>query len=1170
MQVVAAYEPWAMLPADADLAAWWNSQPSSTLYWEQIMLSELPDQLPDDLSQCDAFPYACLWSGLAAVLCIRRRPNQIEVCGLFLPRPIESIIATMSRTARDLPFSRFLFKTRSPGYTNIYMHSWTILHSNDARQRVRASMLLDWSAVKQPCFIRPEDLEATLDVYIGMYYELLALSRASGFNPNATGKLAMIKARYFDRLDMSTEYHRQLDLTCRYLMAVHTALSEPQLAADLLHIESQIMRARAEIYFPNELMTLRICSDNQDLALIRAVDKVPNSRQEQLVPVFENLDKVDMRTLHVAMGGELHRSLGEMFRPCFSWLPLLVQMEDVRRLIGRLVKDSMQYDDDDDPSIEWPKTLEGVRRAWLNHQNNICLAAKNGKMLAEAYALSVCVARSDFTLRTRPDEEQQQQQLLMDCIPLRFFCFVRINNVPLNSIVSMIRVTARKCQMTFPALVAPTWLFCADDIVGDSALQSGGFGIKRMAWNGNDYELLMIPDIVMLDLTSMLGWLHYLGKQQSTENFQVVLDPDLYRVGVGALSYLAADPLLLHPTASQLAFMVQAQKRNIDWLRKYRSGANPIDPQHSSETRQMLLCDWAQRTFLNARADRARLDDIMPKREVTTRAGWGLPEHFLRVPVSQLVHSLDADCCLWTRSQKPCDVCSSYAWDNSKYISYIQAGEWFFGLYVMYVRYVRANWKTPPVSMELPWQTFARCLGRTTSRIPINKIGSTEWQLKGVQILKTPSGAIVPVGALRTLLARHLRELVEELAVFGLFNARSSNAGELNFSTSGKNMSFHIRNEQHPSKPHVTAGCWQSFKGGVESHGGLMDLFEFAYRQESRVLHDLGVKIQPNEQSGGGYGARLAYAYVLRKFGLAALEVEISKKRPDGTRKTPMPPVKHRRFQQMMTSEDLLLEDKSADFAERIRADVMKAIATKQAEKTGTIETARQLWTKRCTPVLSSLAEHYLTLRHITEKRVITSTMRFCSSAPFHGGSLPALAVPVFAPGSDILVGLHCIYIAEATHNKVPTSDPKHTLGTPVAFARVNDPQTYACSKQEIEDARTLPGRPMAAIGEGPETMLAVACAFPAMRCYAGLSIVNMYKFVQLEPGESLLFCADNDPSEQLQTKSRQAAALLAKRGYKVHYAIPSDDKKDFCDLLKFPDGIERIRTSLRSAQPVQ
>lgn len=302
------------------------------------------------------------------------------------------------------------------------------------------------------------------------------------------------------------------------------------------------------------------------------------------------------------------------------------------------------------------------------------------------------------------------------------------------------------------------------------------------------------------------------------------------------------------------------------------------------------------------------------------------------------------------------------------------------------------------------------------------------------------------------------------------------------------------------------------------------------------------------------------HAYVLRKYGIDALDVDPSER---------------------------------TDVAGKGILDGDVSVNEQNLERR--LREARTLW-KSSVPFSkdardgSSAGVKYMKLtRSIHSDRVLFGgAFRFNPSFPLmeYGKSMSFGAVVVSLvnpadPNREIR-GVHAIFLDEVLNGKVSYLDQqKKTRGEWIpngALIQGGSLTDEDHTKAQKEFHCTI------AIGEGPETMASIAEACPELEVWSMLGINNIGNFPYLttkkdaSSSETILYCADNDGvTPKHHEKTMAQVKKLTDKGYTVYLVKPElidskkDKKADFNDImtkvLPRADAITRIRETLKKAQ---
>jgi hypothetical protein len=356
--------------------------------------------------------------------------------------------------------------------------------------------------------------------------------------------------------------------------------------------------------------------------------------------------------------------------------------------------------------------------------------------------------------------------------------------------------------------------------------------------------------------------------------------------------------------------------------------------------------------------------------------------------------------------------------------------------------------------------------------------------------------------------------------------------------------------------------------------GGLAEMFDTAKRYGSAELADFPtfpVKAASTPAAEKSIrGALLMVAYATKHFGEEAIiGAGITSKKRVYTEEEKEEWKKKKKERQEggsggVTGVAALAASKREDFSEWMGKRIEERIGDSETKNKKTLRLGITLWSnaERISSSKTPLvADYLLETRKLPDLSIASKTMRFSKQFNYENGFMPALVAPIWYEGR--LLGVQGIFMNSGTATKASVSDSKHTLGVALAFATINDPGEDEKSEGLPCDARVL-------IGEGPETMLSVAHAFPRVRCYASLSIKNLCYFPHtVQPNDfeemPLVVCADSDLQEELS----HHLTVLTKRGFKV-FVARSGDFKDFNEMLKAQPGeigLANIRRAVRDAE---
>jgi hypothetical protein len=207
-------------------------------------------------------------------------------------------------------------------------------------------------------------------------------------------------------------------------------------------------------------------------------------------------------------------------------------------------------------------------------------------------------------------------------------------------------------------------------------------------------------------------------------------------------------------------------------------------------------------------------------------------------------------------------------------------------------------------------------------------------------------------------------------------------------------------------------------------------------------------------------------------------------------------------------------------------------------EDTSRLEFVRHIW-GQTRPLLGTLGERYLRQARCIDLPVWPSMLRLhprLKHGP-SGNAYPAIVCAVQAADGEVC-GIWRIFLDPTSANKAPIDSPRMGLGRIAGGA-----------------VRLTPIGEELVIGEGVETCLAVLCADPTRRCWAGLSASMMRRVVVPSEVRRVLLLEENDqPDDHGRRVSPDAVRALAKRllaeGHEVLIVRPPAGYNDMNDCL--------------------
>lgn len=112
-------------------------------------------------------------------------------------------------------------------------------------------------------------------------------------------------------------------------------------------------------------------------------------------------------------------------------------------------------------------------------------------------------------------------------------------------------------------------------------------------------------------------------------------------------------------------------------------------------------------------------------------------------------------------------------------------------------------------------------------------------------------------------------------------------------------------------------------------------------------------------------------------------------------------------------------------------------------------------------------------------------------------------------------------------------------------------------------------GGNMIAVAEGVETALSIANARSDLTVFAALGSITNFSAIDMKAnGQTIIVCADNDPGNiQANQKVQRAEQELKAKGFNVFTARPSEQGKDFNDVLQ-EQGIDKVKELINHPSP--
>lgn len=212
--------------------------------------------------------------------------------------------------------------------------------------------------------------------------------------------------------------------------------------------------------------------------------------------------------------------------------------------------------------------------------------------------------------------------------------------------------------------------------------------------------------------------------------------------------------------------------------------------------------------------------------------------------------------------------------------------------------------------------------------------------------------------------------------------------------------------------------------------------------------------------------------------------------------------------------------------------------------KLSKVRYARQL-ANESKEISGTLAERYLKDHREIDSSICSKEIRFLESIkePSTKNFYPALLV-VGKNKEGIVEGVQVTYLDQDGSKAKGVESAKRSYG--------------------LIKGSSIPvheGGNMIAVAEGVETALSVASANKNLTVFSSLGSITNFSAQDFKAkGQTILICADNDPSDNpSNSKVNIAAEELSKKGFNVLIAKPREVGKDFNDVLK-EQGIGAVK----------